>query len=127
MFVSLRRLLATVLELAQVRLELLLTEYEQEKLRIFDALLWAGFGLLLSGVGLLLLAQFLVTLFPDSQRLLVLGILTLVFLGGGAWLVRKGLRKLSAPMGNPLGSTSTELERDRAVLSSSTGTDAAPR
>ena len=127
LFVSLRRLIATVLELAQVRLELLLTEYEQEKLRIFGAVLWAGFGLLLIGVGLVLLAQFVVTLFPDSQRLLGLGIVTLLFLGVGAGLVSLGVRKLSAPLGNPLAAVSAELERDRAGLSASTADDAAGR
>lgn len=127
LFVSLRRLLATVLELAQVRLELLLTEYEQEKLRIFGAVLWAGFGLLFCGVGLLLLAQFIVMLFPDSQRLLGLGALTLLFMGGGSLLIWTGVRKLSAPLSNPLGVTSAEFERDRAALSAASDNDAGRR
>ena len=124
MFVSLRRLIATAIELAQVRLELLLTEYEQEKLRIFGALLWTGFGLLVSGVGLLLMAQFIVMLFPDSQRLAGLGVMTLLFLGGGVWLIRAGIRKLSAPLGHPLRETSAEFERDRAALSPASSNDA---
>ena len=44
---SLRRLASTGLELIQLRLELLASELEQQKLRIFDALAWAAVGLLL--------------------------------------------------------------------------------
>ena len=127
LFVSLRRLLGTVFELAQVRLELLLTEYEQEKLRIFGALLWAGVGLLLLGVGLVLLAAFVVVLFPEERRALALGLLMLLFLGGGAGLLRLALNKLSAPLGNPLAASGAELERDRAGLSASTADDVARR
>ena len=47
---SLRQLLATVLELAQVRLSLLGTELELEKRHLFSALLWAVLALLVFGV-----------------------------------------------------------------------------
>jgi uncharacterized membrane protein YqjE len=40
--VSLKRLLATLLELAHVRLQLVLNEVDQQKLRLFDALLIAA-------------------------------------------------------------------------------------
>ena len=43
---ALRRLLAGGVEMLRVRLELLGTEIEQEKLRLFDAVLWAGLALL---------------------------------------------------------------------------------
>jgi hypothetical protein len=42
-------------------------------------------------------------------------------------LVSLGVRKLSAPLGNPLAAVSAELERDRAGLSASTADDAARR
>jgi uncharacterized membrane protein YqjE len=116
LFVSLRRLLGTVFELAQVRLELLLTEYEQEKLRIFGALIWAGVGLLLLGVGLVLLATFFVMLFPEGSRVAALAAMTLLFLAGGIGLLVAATRRLSAPEGNPLAATTAELERDRAGL-----------
>ncbi len=116
LFVSLRRLFGTVFELAQVRLELLLTEYEQEKLRIFGALLWAGIGLLLLGVGLVLLATLFVMLFPQEGRIVALAAVTLLFLGGGVWLLRAATQRLSAPGGNPLAETTAELARDSAGL-----------
>ena len=42
LFASLKRLLATLLEIAQVRLGLVLNELDQQKLRLFDALLIAA-------------------------------------------------------------------------------------
>jgi len=116
LFVSLRRLLGTVFELAQVRLELLLTEYEQEKLRIFGALLWAGIGLLLLGVGLVLSATLFVLLFPQEGRIYALAAVTLLFLGGGVGLLLAATQRLSAPGGNPLAETAAELARDSAGL-----------
>lgn len=55
LFDSLRRLLHTTVELAGVRLELLVADLELEKLRLVAALLRALLGLLLIGLGLVLL------------------------------------------------------------------------
>lgn len=112
---SLRRLLATALEIAQVRLELLAVELEQEKQRIFDALLWAGVAMLLLGVGLALTAGLLVMLLWEGYRLLALAVLCVVFLGGGmvaAWLART---RLSA-RGGMVATSLDELARDRDAL-----------
>ena len=48
LFESLRQLLRTALEMAQVRLELLVSDLEIEKLRLVDAVLRALLGLLLA-------------------------------------------------------------------------------
>jgi uncharacterized membrane protein YqjE len=55
LFESLRQLLNTALELAQVRLELLVADLQLEKLRLVEVALRALLGLLLLGLGLLLL------------------------------------------------------------------------
>lgn len=112
---SLRQLLATVLEMAQVRLDLLLTELEQEKLRVFDALLWAGLAFMLVGVGVLMLCGFLVVLLWDSYRVATLGALTLLFLGAGGWLMRAARKRLRGPSGL-LAATLGELHQDLAEL-----------
>lgn len=112
---SLRRLLATALEIAQVRLELLAVELEQEKQRIFDALLWAAVAMLLLGVGLTLTAGLLVMLLWEGYRLPALAVLCVVFLAGGmvaAWLART---RLSA-RGGMVGTSLDELARDRDAL-----------
>ena len=115
LFASLRQLLATALEMAKVRLELLQTEFEQEKLRVFDGLLWAGLALMLLGVGVLLLCGFIVLLVGEGYRLAAVGVLTLLFLGGGALLMRAARERLRSP-GGLMASTLAELERDRAGL-----------
>ena len=92
---SLRRLFDTALDFGRVRLELFGSELEQEKLRLFDALLRAAIGLLMVGLALVLAIAFVVLLFQEQYRLPAVGVLTLVFGGGGGWLLlraREGLR-----------------------------------
>lgn len=115
LFASLRQLLATALEMAQVRLDLFLTEIEQEKLRVFDGLLWAGLALMLVGVGVILLCGFIVVLLWEGYRLATLGILTLLFLGAGGLLMRAARNRLRSPSG-ALGATVDELRQDLAEL-----------
>lgn len=115
LFASLRQLLATALEMAQVRLDLFLTEIEQEKLRVFDGLLWAGLALMLLGVGVILLCGFIVVLLWEGYRLATLGILTLLFLGAGGLLMRAARERLRNPSG-ALGATVEELRQDLAEL-----------
>lgn len=115
LFGSLQRLMGTVLEIAQARLELLIAELEREKLRIFDGLVWAAVALLFIALGLLLLAALLVMLAPAPLRLWVLALMALASLGLGAWLVRQALLRLGTPAG-ALAATRDELARDRSAL-----------
>jgi uncharacterized membrane protein YqjE len=115
LFASARQLLATGVETLRVRLELLSTEVEQEKLRLFDALLWAGLALLLLGMGLLFLCGLIVVLLWDQHRLLALGGLTTIFLGSGYWVLQIARTRLRAP-GGLFASSVAELERDRSEL-----------
>lgn len=115
LFASLRQLLATTVETAQIRLALLSNEIEQEKLRLFDGLVWAGLALLLLGLGTLLLCGFIVVLFWDGYRLQALGLLSVLFLGAGAWLMQAARKRLRNP-GGPFNSSVQELGRDYAGL-----------
>lgn len=117
LFASLRQLLATAVETAQVRLALLSNEIEQEKLRLFDGLLWAGLALLLLGLGALLLCAFIVFLFWDGYRLAALGVLATMFLGSGVWLMRAARDRLQSP-GGVFNTSVQEFGRDRAGLDS---------
>lgn len=111
LFQSLKRLASTGLELVQVRLELLVSELEQEKLRIFDALAWAAIGLLLLGLGLLLAAGLLVALTPEPWRPLTLALLILGCLGGGLMMLNRARQRLASP-GGLLAASRAELARD---------------
>lgn len=115
LFASTRQLLDTALECVQVRLTLISNEVEQEKLRLFDGLLWAGLALVLLSLGTLLLAAFLVVLFWDNHRLQALGLLTVLFLGVGVGLLCLAHARLRKPGGLFSGSAE-ELRRDRIAL-----------
>ena len=115
LFASLRRLLGTALELAQVRLELLSSEVELEKRRLFDSLLRAAIGLSLLGVGLVLLCGFLILLVSENYRLAALGVMALLILIAALLLLGSARQRLRSPKGVFSASVS-ELERDRSGL-----------
>ncbi len=118
LFTSVQRLLATAIEMAQVRLELLGTEVEFEKRRLFDGVLWGGVALLLLGIGLVLLCGFVVLLFAEGYRLAAVGVMALLFLAGGAVMMRESRRRLRNP--KSMFETSTEeLAKDHAGLTGS--------
>ena len=112
---SLRGLIATAIGLLRTRLELLATELEEEKLRLFSIVMYGAAALFMFGAGLVLLALFFVVLFWDSHRLLVMGGLTALFLLGGWVSLRLALRQVRA--GSRLFSSSLEeLAQDRRAL-----------
>lgn len=112
---SLRRLFATLLEVAQVRLELLANELETEKLRIFDALVWAALALILAVAGLVLALGFIVLLMPPELRALAMGSLVVACLVAAALLAWVARRRLANPPG-AVAATVGELRRDRDAL-----------
>jgi uncharacterized membrane protein YqjE len=115
LFDSLRGLLRTSAEIAGVRLELLATDLEVEKLRFADAALRALLGLMLVGLGVVLLAGFVLLLLWDGYRLAATGVLALLFLLAGALLLQAARRRLHD--GGPvLAATRAEIERDAAAL-----------
>lgn len=115
LFGSVKRLMATGLETVQVRLELLGTEIEFEKRRIFEAVLWGGVALIVFGVALILLSGFVVFLFPEVYRLHALGLISLVLLVMSSVLLFEARRRLSSPPGIFKASL-TELQKDQSGL-----------
>jgi len=123
LFVSLRRLFETAVGIVQVRLELFGSELEQEKLRLYDALLLAAIGLLLVILALVLAIAFVVLMFQEGYRLAAVGVLALGLGFGGWWLLRRARDGLRAGDGGPFALSLGELRRDREGL----GAGAAPR
>ncbi len=114
LFSSLRQLLGTALETAHIRLELLGTELEFEKRRIFDGLVLGALALLFLGLGLVLLCGTVVLLFWEGYRLIAAGLLTFSFLALGLIFLRQARQRLSAPQGMFQKSVD-ELKRDQAL------------
>jgi len=110
---SVRQLLATLLETVQVRLELLGTELEQEKRRVFAALVLAAVALVCIALALVMLSILVLLIFWDSYRLVAACALALLFGAAGAYLLYRAKQKLSAPAGL-FEHSLAELQRDRA-------------
>jgi uncharacterized membrane protein YqjE len=111
---SLRQLLGTLLEIAQVRLELISTEIELEKRRWFDALWLAALAFVCIALGLVLLCGTLLLLFWEGSRLAATAGLTALFLGGGALLLAQARRRFQQP-GGLFSASVRELRRDRGA------------
>jgi uncharacterized membrane protein YqjE len=112
---SLKGLARTAVELVQTRLDLLSLDVEEAKLRFLSILLAGAVAFFCLSIGLVMGAFWLVVAFWDSHRMMVLGLLTGAFLGGGllalavlAWKAKKGPRLFAGTLG--------ELEKDREAL-----------
>lgn len=116
MLASVRQLLAHGVELAQTRLELLLVELEEEKNRLFKLVVATLAALMLLGAGLVFFAIFLTVLFWEEHRLLVLGLCSAFFLGGG--LIAAGAMGffIGQRPRHPHEASVDELKRDRSAL-----------
>ena len=115
LFRSLTNLLATVVAIAQTRLELLTTELQEEIHRAAGIMMWAFLTLFAAGIGLLLGAMVVIFVFWDTHRLLVSVLVTSLFFGiaiVGGLVLRAKVR--SKP--RMLDGTLAELAQDRAQL-----------
>ena len=112
---SAKRLFSTLLGVVTTRLELLANEWQEERFRLAEMLLFALFAAFCFGMGVVLLTMFIVVLFWDEHRLAVLAILSLSFLAAGGLLtvlLRDRMRQ-----GSKLFSVSlAELNKDAELL-----------
>ncbi len=111
---SIRRLLSTLSSIATTRLELLLNEWQEERLRLMQMLFFALSALFCLGMGILLFTVFIVVLFwNDEHRLLILGVLSIFFFGSGAILA---LQLRSKSPSQLFSASLAELHKDREQL-----------
>ena len=109
---SVRAMGATLAAMWQTRLDLLLTELEEERQRLLGTLLWGALTLALGSFTLLGLATLVVVLFWDSHRVWALVGVSTVLLSAAfaaAWQCRRYLRRGD----RFLAATLAELEADR--------------
>lgn len=115
LFASLRRMLATLIELVHVRLDLVGVELQMEVQRATSVLLWAFAAIVLGIVALMLLAVTVLIAFWETHRLLAAAGITAVFAVSSlaiALTVRHRLRTWPKMFGATLG----ELRNDAAAL-----------
>jgi uncharacterized membrane protein YqjE len=112
---SARQLGATFVGLLHTRIEIVATEYEEERVRLRQGLLLAVIAGFCLAVATVLAVMFLVVLFWDTHRLAAIGALFLLFLGIGGGCVRALLRSArSRP--RLFATTLDELARDAERL-----------
>jgi uncharacterized membrane protein YqjE len=112
---SLRALGATFLALIGTRAELLVVELREEGERRKEMLVLAGVAAVFLGLGLLLVALFVVVLFWDTHRVVATGAVTLVYLGIGAGALAR-LREKARASPPPFESTLAEFAKDIEML-----------
>lgn len=76
---SVTRMFQTLRDLAATRVELFLTELKEERIRLFDALLLAAIGIVCALMTLVMVTLTIVIFFWDTNRLLVLTLVTAVY------------------------------------------------
>jgi len=112
---SLKRLVRTAVEFIRGRLELISLDVEDAKARFLSTLLLGAIAFLCLALGAVTGAFWLVVAYWDTHRMLVLGLLTGAFLGGGALaLVALAVRARTGP--RLFANTLAELEKDREAL-----------
>jgi uncharacterized membrane protein YqjE len=112
---SLQRLMATLLEVLQTRAEIVATEFEEERARLQELVVFGILTLFFAGVGLTLLTLFVVVLYWDTHRLAVLGWFASLYLGlGGLAGIVLYRRLKSRP--RLFATTLSELAKDRDRL-----------
>lgn len=112
---SLKRLAGTLLAILQTRLDLLSNEMEEERLRIGQMLLCGSIALFFFGLAIMLLTVFIVVVFWDSYRLLVLAGLATIFFGIGL-LVLGELRRITREKSKLFSASLAALDNDRDQL-----------
>ncbi len=112
---SLRQLGSGLLDSAHDRFELFTIELQEEKLRLFQTLMWISAGVFVAMMSLTFLSLSVVYLVGEATRPIALvGMTALYFLTflGIAW----GLRCHLARQGKPFAGTLSELRQDAACI-----------
>lgn len=114
LFTALKNMIATLVAIGKTRAELLVTELEEEKLRLMT--LWskaigAAFMLALG----VIMAVFCIALAFWEQRVLVFGLFAALFIGGGLLLIGS-IKKQAKQPSKLFRASLAELEADMAEL-----------
>lgn len=112
---SVRHLATSLLAAARTRLEILVTEIEEERVRLEQMLLVALVAVFCLGMGVVLSVFFVVVLFWDTHRLAAVGSLAGGFLALGV-VLGLVLRDKAKSRPRLFAATRGELAKDQAVL-----------
>ena len=97
------------------RVELLAVEWQEERLRLREMLIWSVGVLFLAAMGALLLTAAIILLFPEGVRVYVTAALAVLYFCGalGAWIgLKSGLKR------EPFVETIDQVKKDRLWIES---------
>lgn len=114
---SLRNLAATLVALLQTRLELLATDFEEERVRLLQLLFLAAGALFFFALGVLMVTLFIVLLFWDSHRFMAVVALAAIFFAIGVGLAI-GVRNRMHARTRLFAASLHELAKDKDQLKS---------
>ena len=114
---SLRQLLLNAIDMVHVRLELIETEIELEKRRLFDGALLAALAMVFLSVGILIMCGLIIVLFFENNKVAASLSLSGLFLVLAALLIAKSRMSLKNSDGVFMNSKN-ELRNDQASLKS---------
>ena len=109
------RLVRTAIGAFQNRCELFAVEWQEERVRIAELLVWAIGLMFLAMMGIILLTGTIIFLFPGRFRLYVAGVFTLLYLAGAVW-AWFGLKSLLRE--EPFSESLEQVKKDRQWLDS---------
>ena len=112
---SLQRLLATLLDIVQTRVAIVATEFEEERVRLRELVVFGLAALFFVSLGIVLFTLFVVMLFWETHRLYVMGGFALLYLGLGV-VAGISLRHRLKSRPRLFATTLAELSKDRDQL-----------
>jgi uncharacterized membrane protein YqjE len=112
---SLQRLLATLLDIVQTRVAIVATEFEEERVRLRELVVFGFVALFFVNLGVVLFTLLVVMLFWESHRLYVMGGFALLYLGVGV-VAGISLRHRLKSRPRLFATTLAELAKDRDQL-----------
>ncbi len=121
LFASVKNTLATLLTIGRTRLELLVVELEEEKLRLMSLWSKAIAAAFLLAVGVIMAVFCLAVVFWE-HRVVVFGAFAVLFIGGALLLIGS-LRRQAAVPSKLFRNSLNELETDVALLRRGSGQD----
>ncbi len=111
---TLTRMLKTLRDVAENRVELFLVEWQEERLRLLDALLLLLVGTVCALMALLAITFAVVVIFWDTHRTLVLALIILAYTGGAVaafGMLRSRMRRWQA-----FAATLEQIKKDQACF-----------
>lgn len=114
LFAALKNILATLIATGRTRAELLVTEFEEEKLRLVSLVSKAIGAAFMLSVGAVMAALSMAFAFWE-QRVLVFAIFAVLFVGAG-FLLLGSLKKQTGQSSKPFRASLSALEADVAEL-----------